>query len=188
MAMDPSPYLSDLCAHEGCTTWLYCDTRGFVTIGIGHLVSTASDAVALPLKRPDGSDGTDFEKAAAWEAARAAYDDEEPEPATSYEGCSDLRISTDFAHGILAAQLTGTFLPALASMFPDFAAFTTQARRALVDMIYNLGAGGLGRFPTLIRACNVRDWATAAQQCHRRGGSQARNDWTRSMFEAAGKA
>ena len=39
--MDIGDYFDDLEAHEGCCQWLYCDSRGFVTVGIGNLVASA---------------------------------------------------------------------------------------------------------------------------------------------------
>lgn len=60
-----------------------------------------------------------------------------------------------------------------------------ETKQALLDMAYNLGVGGLGKFSQLKEAVNRQDWATAAECCNRRTSRAERNDWTREMFLAA---
>jgi hypothetical protein len=110
---------------------------------------------------------------------------------------TDIRISKAFAAHLVAERLTHEFFPALETMFPGIEGFPRPARAALVDLIYNLGAGGFSpkHWPSLVAACNAvpANWAnqlpdgtcdpaSAAAQCHRDGGSQRRNEWTSQQF------
>jgi GH24 family phage-related lysozyme (muramidase) len=181
--------LQDLIDHEGCVTWLYCDTRGLVTIGIGNLVKMASDAEALPLSHGDtGLEATSEEKRQAHRAVMTAFRD--GRPAIYYAEVSDLRITKEFAHELLNQRLEGAFLPALRRRFPEFDQWPQQAQRVAVDMIYSLGERGLvERFPHFVHACRIQDWGLAAQHCTRAsgrtpdGGLGRRNLWALFMFK-----
>ena len=67
-------------------------------------------------------------------------------------------------------------------MCPGFDSYPLPARRALIEMAYDLGVGRLGRFGPLIAACEQRDFRKAAQHCHRWTSRHARNEATRNLF------
>jgi GH24 family phage-related lysozyme (muramidase) len=180
-----SEYLDDLEAHEGSTTWLYCDVRGFVTIGIGNLVKTPDDAVKLPftIHGTDGKPASVAQKRIAWTKVSDAYS-----PKLSAEGyrrLTDLRLSQAFVRELVNRRLERDFLPGIRRILHDFDSFPLPARKALVDMAYNLGVGGLAKFHKLIAACLARDWATAARECNRKTCRPMRNEWTAALFVAA---
>jgi GH24 family phage-related lysozyme (muramidase) len=181
MTMDISDYFDDLDAHEGCTTWLYCDVRGFVTVGIGNLVATEDVAAVHPFfHRADGSAATDEEKRAGWNAVKGAFD--ATKSAAFYESACDLRLPVEYVQGLVATRLATEFIPGIVRLCPQFSTFPLPARRALVDMAYNLGVHGLGMFPHMLAACNAGDWAMAAGQCHRSSCRDTRNAWTAQCF------
>ena len=171
--MDISDYFGDLEAHEGCCLWLYCDSRGYATTGIGNLVPDADACAAMPWMGNDDPRVAYATVLHAFDAAR---------PAAYYRPLSDLRLSLDYVTGLVAQRLQTEFLPGILQLCPGFDAFPLPARRALVDMAYNLGVHGLSKFPTMLAACNAGDWATAAAQCHRSTCREQRNDWTAQMF------
>jgi GH24 family phage-related lysozyme (muramidase) len=197
-------YFGDLEEHEGCTTWLYCDRRGLVTVGLGNLVSTPGACVALPFAhKKTGLAATDEQKAAAWQAVKHAFDVKNVRPAMYYTPLTDLRLTRDFAYSLMGSRLKAEFLPALRHVCPGFDGFPEPARRALVDMIYSLGIGAFtpAHWPSLLAACNSipPNWAntlddgtcdpkSAAAQCHRNGGTETRNDWTAQCFIDAAMA
>ena len=177
--MNVNDYFDDLQAHEGCTTWLYCDSRGYATVGIGNLVASADACAALPWT------GTDDPRA-AYAAVLNAFGPTKP-GALAYRSISDLRLSVDFVVGLVSKRLETEFVPGIVGLCPAFDSFPLPARRALVDMAYNLGVHGLSKFPTMLAACNAGDWATAAVQGHRSTCRDSRNAWTAQMFtDAAG--
>ena len=175
--------IQDLVTYEGLVPWLYCDQFGYVTTGIGNLVTNATSAVNMPLTHLDGSTGSDAEKAAAWTKVKSAYTT--AKSANYYKDLSDLRISKDYATNLAKKRLENEFIPGLIKIFPSFSNFPLAAKRAIIDMAYNLGLGKLAKaFPSFIKACNISDWATAADECHRSTCRDSRNDWTQGLFQS----
>ena len=188
--MNPQDYIADLVAHEGCIPWLYCDSLGFVTIGIGNLVAKFSDTIALPLAHADGTPATDEEKTKAWYKVFGTFNRHATThlPAAGYKGLTDLRITQDYAETLAEARLVKEFLPGLMKVFNSFAGFPMNARRGLVDMIYNLGVGRFtNEFPKFIAAVRDGRWTDAAAECHRSSCRDERNDWTKSLFASCGE-
>ena len=174
-------YFDDLEAHEGSTTWLYCDVRGFVTVGIGNLIATSAACAAFPWHhQPAGQAALPGEPEAAWAAVTDAFD--ATKSAAYYANKSDLRLTQDYVRELVGERLARDFLPGIRRLCPNFNTFPAPARRALVDMAYNLGVHGLGMFPHMLAACNAGDWAMAAGQCHRSTCRDTRNAWTAQCF------
>ena len=100
------------------------------------------------------------------------------------------RISTCVApgDGHVSSDYTQLLL-----IYPDFDNFPDDAKVALFDMIYNLGAGhnrrkrnhatGLRAYGTMNAAINRGDWATAAAHCLRHGIPAERNRETAELFK-----
>jgi GH24 family phage-related lysozyme (muramidase) len=186
--MNVADYFPDLEAHESCVEWLYCDTRGLVTIGIGNLVENADACAALPLAHalmlPDGSpppEVTDEDKRHAYCRVVNAFGPPYPS-ANAYRSVTDLRVSQNFVVGLVGQRLETEFYPGLLELCPGFDGFPLPARRALIDMAYNLGVHGLSKFPYLLVACNAGNWAEAARQCHRSSCRDSRNTWCAQCF------
>lgn len=175
-----SDYFGDLAAHEGCCTWLYCDAWGNATTGIGNLVADADACAALPWT------GTDDPRD-VYTRVLNAFGPVKP-GSSAYANLSDLRLTLDVVTGLVSQRLEAEFLPGLRRLCPGFDGFPLAARRALVDMAYNLGVGGLAKFVHLLAACNAGDWETAEAQCHRSTCRDSRNGWTANMFAAAAAA
>lgn len=56
------PYLDDSLAHlevfEGTVPWMYLDTKGFVTVGVGEMLANAAKAHTLAFVDPTGQPST----------------------------------------------------------------------------------------------------------------------------------
>lgn len=179
--MNPDDYFDDLEAHEGCTTWLYCDSRGYATVGIGNLVASPDACKGHPWQhQPSGAAALPGEAETLWSKVVDAYNP--TFSAEAYRGCSDLSLSQDYVRGLVASRLTNDFIPGIIRICPGFDSMPLPARRALVDMAYNLGVHGLGMFPHMLAAVNAGDWEMAASQCHRSTCRESRNAWTATMF------
>jgi GH24 family phage-related lysozyme (muramidase) len=162
---------------------MYVDTRGHVTTGIGHLLRDADAAVALPwVHRGTGAPATPAEIRAAFAhvAAQPAG-----QRARRLEGATDLVLPPNLARDLATARLHREFLPGIRRLCPGFDGYPQPAQRALVDMAYNLGVGGLARFTNMLRACERGDFVAAAGECHRRTCRDDRNEATRELFLAA---
>lgn len=179
-------YLDDSLAHleifEGTVPWMYLDTRGFVTVGVGELLANAAKAGTLAFVDPDGEPSSqdailgEFNRVSALVPAKVAAFYRSPTSPVLPHGAIDTLLMNhlNFFDGQLAGR------------FPNYASFPDTAKLGLLDLIYNLGQVGLFQhFPHFMAAVDKQDWLGAASNCHRVGPSQARNDWTRQQFLAA---
>jgi len=177
--------LADLLHWEGDCHHLYLDKHGLVTIGIGNLVGSAEAAAELPfVDRRTSQPATRAQIVEAFDKVSHLH---KGPVAGAFASATTLRLPEGAVRALAAERLAGEFLPALRRDFPGFDGFPAPAQRALVDMAYNLGVGGLGKFHELRAAVDTGDWRTAAAECHRRTCRAERNEWTRDLFlEAAG--
>jgi len=184
--MEIVSYLDDSLAHleifEGTVPWMYLDTRGFVTVGVGELLASAAKAETLSFVDPDGEPTPqdaildEFNRVSGLIPAKvAAFYRSPTSPVLPHAAIDTLLMNhLNFFDGQLATR------------FPDYAGFPDPAKLGLLDMIYNLGQVGLFQhFPHFMTAVDNENWLGAAANCHRVGPSQARNDWTRQQFLSA---
>jgi GH24 family phage-related lysozyme (muramidase) len=165
---------------EGRVPHMYRCTGGEVTIGIGHAIQTAEDALELAWA-VDGR-GTQAEQIRA-DYARVAGA-QKGQAAASYASLSRCRLS-DAAIEALAAADVAKFAEGVARVLPNFNRYPECVQAALFDMTFNLGLGGIQKFHHLIAACDAGDWEAAAQQSHRHGIGDGRNEETAALFRQA---
>lgn len=182
-------YLDDSLAHleifEGSVPWMYLDTRGFVTVGVGEMLANSAKAQTLAFVDPSGQFSTqdvilgEFNRVSSLAPAKVA-------------GFYRLPTSPVLAHSAIDTLLMNHlsfFDGQLAGRFAAYAGFPDPAKLGLLDMIYNLGVTGLfNGFPHFMGYVDKQDWLGAAANCHRVGPSQARNDWTKQQFLTAAAA
>jgi GH24 family phage-related lysozyme (muramidase) len=182
-------YLDDSVAQlqifEGVIPWMYLDTRGFVTVGVGELLAAVGRAQALPFIDSNGNPVTtdvilaEFNRVLALAKGQAAG---------AYQTNGSPTLSASSISNLLMAHVQ-YFDGQLSARFANYAAFPDAAKLGLLDMIYNLGPQGLfGGYPTFMSDVTNGNWAGAAAQCYRNGPSAARNQWTQQQFLAAAAA
>jgi GH24 family phage-related lysozyme (muramidase) len=173
--------LAKLKEFEGCIPWMYRDTVGKVTVGVGLMIPDARSAESLPFVL-----GT---RPAAPQEIAAEYTRVDTMPlghaAAFYKSPTTLQLTQQTIDAKLTSILEG-FEADLRTQLPHYDTFPDGVKMALLDMIYNLGPAGLFKdFPHLIAAIKAGAWAQAAERCMRRGPSAARNAWTREQFLSA---
>jgi GH24 family phage-related lysozyme (muramidase) len=176
-ALDPASVIARLKAFEGCIDYMYKCTGGDVTIGIGHALQTAADAARLSWQR-DGASADPEQVQSDYAAVAAAR---KGQVAPAYARLTRCRMGADDLERLVAADLQ-SFEKQLAAALPNWSSYPDPARQALFDMAFNLGIGGLKKFPALLHAANSGDWAAAATRCHRMGIGEARNQATVALF------
>ena len=163
---------------EGSVPWMYRDTRGNVTVGVGLMLAELAAAQRLPFLLGD-------RPASASEIAVEFHRvDHLPmgRPSLFYrrEGGPELAQET-IAHLLRGVLLE--FEAALRERIAGYDGLPDGAKMALLDMAYNLGPAALLReYPKLLQAIANGAWAQAATCCSRLGPGAARNEWTRQMF------
>jgi GH24 family phage-related lysozyme (muramidase) len=173
--------LEKLKEFEGCVPWMYRDTVGKVTVGVGLMLPDAKAAQSLPFIF--GTRTATLEEIAA-EYARV---DALPLGRSSafYKTPTSLQLTPQTIDAKLSSVLEG-FEATLRTEFPHYDTLPDGIKMALLDMIYNLGPAGLFKgFPHLVAAVQTGAWAQAAEHCMRRGPAPARNNWTRQQFLSA---
>jgi GH24 family phage-related lysozyme (muramidase) len=170
---------------EGVVPWMYLDTNGYVTVGVGAMLATAGDAQALPFIDGNGNPVTPDVVLAEFNRVLALAKGQLP---GAYHAGTSPTLSADSITSLLVTKVQG-FDQQLSAQFANYGAFPDPAKLGLLDMIYNLGPHGLfAGYPTFMGYVNNQNWAGAAGQCHRNGPSAARNNWTQQQFLAAAAA
>lgn len=175
----------ELKAEEGCIQHMYLDTRGYVTVGVGHLLDSAESAQKLAFVcRDTGS-------AATAEQIEADFDSVRRQPPARVAGFYRDSTALDLPMDAIDAQLDrhiDDFEAGIRGHLPDYDNYPDDAREALLDMAFNLGIEGLfKKFPKLVSCAAQEDWQSCAQECRRNGISDARNQATKTKFENASR-
>ena len=174
--------LAKLKEFEGCVAWMYRDTVGKVTVGVGLMLPDAGAAQALPFVFDGGRTATAEEIAAEFGRVSGMP---EGRAAAFYRGNGGMELGMATIDTKLRGVLTASE-ETLRSALAGYDGFPDGVKMALLDMAYNLGPMGLLRgYPELIAAVKRARWAEAAACCLRHGPSAARNEWTRAQFLSA---
>ncbi|EJN36322.1 hypothetical protein [Pseudomonas sp. GM80] len=171
--------------HEGEKDFMYVDSEGNVTTGVGFLLRNEDAAAGYPFVDLDDNPATEEQKRAEWRLISSKYDKDIKHTADWYEDFTELYLQGDFIDSKLQSLVVSDF-SGLSRVFPGFGEFPSAARIAIHDMYYNLGASKLQqKFPSLMAAIARRDWSTAAVESHRTKIGEDRNDYVRDLFLVA---
>jgi GH24 family phage-related lysozyme (muramidase) len=163
---------------EGSVPWMYLDTVGKVTVGVGLMLPDVAAAQHLSFTL-DNRPATPAEIAAEFTRVHALP---MGRPAQFYYPASAPQLPQPEIDSLLSTVLSG-FEADLRTRFPAYETFPDGVKLALLDMIYNLGPAGLFHgFPHLMADVHSGNWAAAAAGCFRHGPGAARNQWTHDMF------
>jgi GH24 family phage-related lysozyme (muramidase) len=173
--------LTKLKEFEGCVPWMYRDTVGKVTVGVGLMLPNTEAAQALPFLAGVRA-ATPQEIAAEFARVDALVTGR---PSSFYKAPGSLELTQQTIDAKLTAVLQG-FEADLRTKIPKYDALPDAVKMALLDMIYNLGPVGLFKgFPHLMAAVETGAWTQAAANCMRHGPNPERNAWTREQFLSA---
>lgn len=163
---------------EGETDFMYLDTEGRVTVGIGFMMPNEEAAVSFPFLDFDDNPASAEQKRAEWRKINALA---KGHVASWYEDSTELYLPDDFISSHLRTLFAVNFTE-LNRIFPEYGDYPSAARIALQDMIYNLGMTKFNNFVKLKAAVNRRDWEAAAGESHRKIRDESRNDAVRDLF------
>ncbi len=170
--------LEMLTEFEGSVPWMYLDTSGHVTVGVGMMLANAAAALALPFRI---GGGVASREQIVLEFARVRG----MEPGLrsgAYRCGTSPELGAETIQELLRSMLVGFETP-LRQGVRGYDELPDAAKVALLDMVYNLGPVGLLRgYPKLLAALAARSWTAAAAECLRHGISAERNAWTRLQF------
>jgi GH24 family phage-related lysozyme (muramidase) len=182
-------YLDDSIAQlkifEDSVPWMYLDTNGYVTVGVGEMLPNAARAQSLGFVDINNQPATssailnEYQRVSALPPA---------ETADFYCSPTSPTLPPATIDAILLQHLT-YFDGQLQQRFASYPNFPDPAKLGLLDMIFNLGPAKLfNTYPKFMGYVQNQDWANAALECYRNGPSAERNDWTKQQFLAAAAA
>ena len=176
----------DMHEHEALITHLYLDSVDKVTVGVGNMLPTvsAAQALAFVVRATPSRAATAEQIQADWD--RVVAEAGRNKRAAAFAKVTLLDLPDSICWGLLKTRIDDEFLPGLKKLFPTWEQIPTPAKRALLDMAYNLGLAGLKKFKTMRGHVHNGDWQRAAQTCSRTGIPDTRNQWTAARFEEAG--
>jgi GH24 family phage-related lysozyme (muramidase) len=167
---------------EGYELRPYLDTKGIVTIGMGHAVESRAAWLALPLVWiGDQAVATDSEKLSEWAALHSMPIPHEASyyTVTATLTLTDADVTTLFNDDVAELETYAR------STFVAYAHFSADAQCGVLSMFYSLGPGGFHGYPRCTAFIRAGNWAGAAGECYMHGCSTARNAWTKACFLAA---
>lgn len=182
---------------EGRIKFMYLDTEGNVTVGVGCLLDTSLDASALAFYVP--ADGklperlaTPAEKEAEFKAISAL---DRGHLASWYKdrpGLLQLVLKDDEINSLFKERVE-KFDKELRNIYGKdvMDKLSDRVKESLWDMIFNLGATKLStQFPSFNKAIKDGDWTTAATESNRTGIPDSRNSYVKGLLndEAAATA
>lgn len=169
--------------YEGSIQHMYLDSKGYVTVGVGHLLATLAAAQLLPFYTQAGKKATTAEIKTDYEAVKK-------QPANKlavyYKRFTKLTLKkTDI--DALTNKHIDSFYKELKRIYVDFDTFPSEVKLALFDLIFNLGMTELNNnWPSLNKAIKAKDWAKAATESNRKPPvSAARNKYVKDLFNKA---
>jgi GH24 family phage-related lysozyme (muramidase) len=120
---------------ESRRTQAYTDTMGHPTVGVGFNLDAQGAIAAIAAL------GLDYNQVRS-----------------GAQHLTDAQIDTLFTNSVnLAVQ-------SARGVIHNFDVVPGDQQIVIVDMIFNLGVGGFSKFVQVIKAINIQDWNTAAQQ------------------------
>jgi len=180
VAMDQAAVVARLKKFEGSVPYMYLCTGGEVTVGVGHAIPNPAKASQLSWQVGGAAPApaqasADFEQVAAAQKGMLA---------SAYAGLTQCRMSDGGIEALVEADVLA-FEARLATTLPNWNSYPEPVQEALFDMAFNLGLGGLKKFPTMLAAIDAGDWNTAAAQSHRQGIGEARNQEIAALLRSA---
>ncbi len=166
--------------YEGKVSHMYLDSRGFVTVGVGHLLSNTYAAQKVFFQTEAGDAASDDVIA---EEFVLLQQQEGNRVASYYKQFTQLHVSDETIDGLTNKHID-SFYQELQIIYSEFDTFPRNVKLALFDLIFNLGMTALRKkWPKLNGCIANRDWVGAAENCRRRGIADARNDYVKSLLE-----
>lgn len=173
-------------ASEGNKSFMYLDSKGYVTVGIGNMLPSAAVARELRfITQATGYKATTEEIDADYASVAAQ---KKGKSANFYRSFTKLDLPDVEVNDLFRSRVA-EFQTQLRRVFPKYDSYPSPAQLALLDMVFNMGTGSLrSKFPKMTKSVQSEDWATAATECHRPESNPVRNATTEELFQQAAKS
>lgn len=171
--------------YEGRVPHMYLDTKGFVTVGVGHLLKDAAAAKQIAfIVRETGQPASAKQIEEEFNKFKALVSDKN-KIAKAYKRHSEL-IITDSLMDKQVEQHIMNFEKELKRLYgeSEFQTYPDNVKLALFDMIFNLGMTTLkNSFPNFNKHIKARNFKQAALESKRKDVSNERNAYVKRLLE-----
>lgn len=182
--------------YEGRVNHLYLDSKGKVTVGVGHLIAskagmatvqlyTLKNGVAAGLATAKEKD-TEYDNVSKQKKGYVASWYKQHTKLIMKD--TDINAQRDKHIANFYQELTNIYQKSK-GYTDDFDNLSKDVQKALFDMIFNLGASKIVHvFKEFNKAVKAGDWEKAAKESKRTGVKAARNEYVKNLLESAAKA
>ena len=169
--------------YEGKVNHMYLDSKGLVTVGVGHLLKDLASAQKLNFKKSNNMPASKNEIQVDFDAVKKQSKNR---IASFYKKHVVLKLS-DADMNTLTNKHIDSFEGELKRMFSDFSTYPNEVKLALFDIIFNVGMTDLNnKWPRFKTAIKAKDWTTAAKESNRKSPISAeRNKYVKDLLEKA---
>ncbi|EPF7652954.1 hypothetical protein ACXLRA_003135 [Vibrio vulnificus] len=180
--------------YEGRSNHLYLDTKGKVTVGVGHLISSRNAIATVRLYKTKNNLPSQI---ATMIEKQEEYDNITKLPYGMRYGASSFKSHTTLVMKEIDINSQrdnhiSSFYSELSSIYKksngytdDFDNFHKNIQLALFDMIFNLGATKLVNvFKKFNSALKDGDWQKAAAESNRPDVNSARNQYVKQLLNS----
>ncbi|MEY4575922.1 MAG: hypothetical protein RL701_625 [Pseudomonadota bacterium] len=179
--LDYEELLADLLIWESFVPYMYVDSVGVVTVGIGNALRKVDAAKKLPfVDVATGAPATEAQIEADFLRVSQIPMNQYH---TKYRVRPGIEVAETFARDLAMKRLRKEFVPAARNKFLDFDRFPKPAQRLIVDMTYN-GGPGLFDKRAMVELINERRWLEALLRVPHRG-DQDRKAWREDLLRQA---
>ncbi len=173
--------------YEGCVPHMYLDTKGYVTVGIGHLLHDIEAAKKVPFTvRGTGAIATAKQIEEEFKVIKARPFGKD-EAYTRFKPFTKL-IITELNINAQVDKHIKIFENDLKRIYgvSEFSSYPNNVKLALFDMIFNLGIYKLkDTFPNFNKHMKAKNFKKAAIESNRKDISAERNTYVRNLFLSA---
>ena len=187
---------------EGTSDHMYKDSKGYVTIGHGHMIPDANAAKSIPFRfdSRDGRYATSSEVESAFgkvSNSKKRNNSKEGFSPDSNREFDKIYLDEDEKDRLFQSDMKSSVSELYRRKDMKFDSYPNSAKKALFDMQFNMGSlnfsrvkpDGSGGFkpawPKMFDAMEKRDWKAVSKESHRVDVSEGRNQRTRELFMSA---
>jgi len=169
--------------YEGKVSHIYLDSKGVVTVGVGHLLKDLATAQKLSFKKSNNMPASKSEIKADYDAVKKQSKNR---LASFYKKHVVLKL-LDVDMNALTNKHIDSFEGELKKIFTDFSTYPTEVKFALFDIIFNVGMTDLNnKWPSFKTAIKAKDWSKAAKESNRKSPISAeRNKYVKDLLDKA---
>ena len=169
--IDRGRFRQHVAVHETSVPYMYLDTVGKVTVGLGHLIENAAAAKQLPFvtrKAPGpGRPPHPAHPAHIANAFNRVLNSGRTGAHTKFRDLTHIELSP-IAIETLFGDDFATFVSQLNSAFPEFETYPAGVQLGMLDLVYNMGKGRFVRLFTQFQAAlELRNWIRVADESKR---------------------